>query len=158
MTKSLSLSFALAVTVAICFGCAPAERNESGEIDVAGSVDAFTIRVGDCFDDRFNISDEVSDVPGVPCSERHDNEVFATFDLTSSDWPGDDWVTEVADEGCLERFQGYVGATYEESVLMITTLIPSEGSWNQLEDREVVCIAYHMELDKLTGSVRNTGM
>ena len=157
MTKSVSFS-ALAVMVAICFGCAPAERNEAGEIEVGGSVDAFTIQVGDCYDDRFSLSDEVSDVPGVPCSEQHDNEVFATFDLPSGDWPGDERVTEAADEGCLERFQGYVGATYEESVLMITTMTPSRGSWNQIDDREVVCVAYHMELEKLTGSVRNTGM
>ena len=93
MTKSLSFS-ALAAAVAICFGCTPAQRNEAGEIDVGGSVDAFTIRVGDCFNDGFSFSDEVSDVPGVPCSEEHDNEVFATFDLASDDWPGDERVTE----------------------------------------------------------------
>ena len=154
-----SLSFvALTLTAVVCVGCAPAERNESGEIDVAGSVDAFEIRVGDCYDDRISLSDEVSDVPGVPCNVAHDNEVFATFDVASGEWPGEDRITELADEGCMERFEGYVGATYEESVLMITTLMPSEGSWNQGGDREVVCVAYHMELDKLTSSVRNSGM
>ena len=94
----------------------------------------------------------------MPCTEAHDNEVFATFDVASSEWPGEDRITDLADEGCLERFEGYVGATYEESVLMITTLMPSEDSWSMIEDREVVCVAYHMDLDKLTSSVRNSGM
>lgn len=157
MIKCLSF-FALTLTAVVCVGCAPAERNEAGEIEVAGSVDAFEIQVGDCYDDRIKSPDEVSDVPGVPCSVPHDNEVFATFDVTSSEWPGEDRITELADEGCMERFEAYVGATYKESVLMITTLVPSEGSWDQMGDREVVCVAYHMELDKLTGSVRNSGM
>ena len=65
---------------------------------------------------------------------------------------------ELADLGCLERFEKYVGATYEESELAITHLVPSEASWTQINDREVVCVAYHMELEKLTGSVRDSGM
>ena len=157
MIRSLSFS-ALTLTAVVCVGCAPAERNEAGEIDIAGSVDAFEIQVGDCYDDRVTLSDDVSDVPGVPCTVAHDNEVFATFDVASSEWPGEDRITELADDGWLERFEGYVGATYEESVLYITTLMPSEGSWNQIGDREVVCVAYHMEGDKLTSSVRNSGM
>ena len=157
MIRSLSF-FALTLTVVVCVGCAPAERNEAGEIDVAGSVDAFEIQVGDCYNDRTTLSDDVSEVPGVPCGEAHDNEVFATFDVASSEWPGEDRINELADEGCMERFEGYVGATYEESVLYITTLMPSEDSWSMIGDREVVCVAYHMDLDKLTSSVRNSGM
>ena len=157
MTSSLS-SFALIVTAAICLGCAPAERNEAGEIEQAGSVDAFAMHVGDCFNDQMRLTEDVSDVPGVPCSEPHDNEVFATFDLASDVWSGDERVIELAEAGCMEHFEGYVGATYDESVLMVTSLTPTQGSWNQIEDREVVCVTYHMEDEKLTNSVRNTGM
>lgn len=142
----------------LCLGCAPAERGESGEIETAGAVDAFAMRVGDCFNDQTALSGEVSDVPGVPCSEPHDNEVYSTFDLTMAEWPGEERAYEVADEGCLERFEAAIGASYDESVLMITTLIPSKGSWAQVGDREVVCAAYHMELEKLTGSVLSSGM
>ena len=138
------------------FGCTPAERNESGEIETAGAVDAFSIRVGDCYNDQ--TADEVSDVPGVPCSEAHDNEVYATFDLSGSEWPGDDEILELGDQGCLERFEAAIGAPYEESILMFTTLVPSRTSWMRGKDREVVCGAYHMELEKLTGTVLNSGM
>ena len=151
---------ALCVSAAVLLfsiGCSPAERGDSGEIETAGSVDAFKMQVGDCFDDQTAFSDEVSDVPGVPCASPHDNEVFATFDVSENEWPGEDQLNELANEGCLDRFEAAIGATYDESVLMFTTLIPSKGSWGQRADREVVCAAYHMELEKLTGTVLNSG-
>ena len=144
----------LAVASTVALACTPAERNEAGEIETAGSVDAFAIQIGDCFDDAS--SAEVTQVAGVPCAEPHDNEVFATFDLGAPEWPGEEAVTKLGDTGCLKRFQPYVGTTYEKSVLMITTLTPTEGSWSQRDDREVVCVAYHMELEKLSGSVRDS--
>ncbi|MDA0327887.1 MAG: septum formation family protein [Gemmatimonadetes bacterium] len=142
----------------VASACAPAERGDSGEIETAGSVDAFAIQVGDCFDDQSGFSDEVSDVPGVPCSVPHDNEVYATFDLEAGEWPGEELLNELADEGCLERFASAIGADYDDSVLVIGTLMPSKQSWGQRKDREVVCVAYHMELEKLTGSVLRSGM
>ena len=148
----------LAATAALAVGCSPAERNDEGEIAVAGALDAFSMHVGDCYDDQMFFSDEVSDVPGIPCDQPHDNEVFALFDLQESEYPGEERTLELADDGCLERFEAYVGTTYEESVLMITNLVPSKGSWSQVDDREVICVAYHMELEKLTGSVRHSGL
>jgi len=149
--------FLLTATVLLA-ACAPAERNDEGEIATAGALDAFAMRVGDCYDDQVFFSDQVTDVPAVPCDEPHDNEVYAIFDLTGDQFPGDETASTLADDGCMDRFEAYVGETYEESVLAITHLVPSEGSWEQIGDREVVCVAYHMELEKLTGSVRGTGM
>lgn len=147
-----------ALLVLMCLGCAPAERGESGEIETAGSVDAFALRVGDCYDDESSNVSEVFDVPGVPCSQAHDNEVFATFDLDGNDWPGDERTLELADQGCLDRFEGAIGIAYPESILMFTTLVPTQSSWIRGKDREVICGAYHMDLEKLTGSVLNSGM
>ena len=60
-----------------------ADRDGSGAIIDGGSVDAFTIRMGDCFDNTRSLASdeagEVSSLPGVPCSEPHDNEVYAVF-------------------------------------------------------------------------------
>ncbi len=68
----------LSLVALASFGCAPAERGETGEIEAAGSVDAFAMQVGDCFDDQSGQPGEVSDVPGVPCEEPHDNQVFGS--------------------------------------------------------------------------------
>ena len=135
---------------------AVAERNADGVITSAGSVSAFEVQVGDCFDDAAFESTDVSEVPGVPCGDPHDNEVYATFDLTG-EWPGDERVEELAFEGCYDRFAGAIGRSYEESVIDYTAIYPSAGSWKQIDDREVICVAYHMDFEKLTGSVIGSG-
>ena len=134
-----------------------AERNAAGEITTAGAVDAFEVRVGDCFDDEAFANTEISEIPAVPCSEPHDNEIYATFDI-SGDWPGDERVEELAYEGCFERFAGAIGKSYEDSVIDYTTIYPTQGSWKQRDDREVICVAYHVEFEKLTGSIIGSGL
>jgi len=132
-----------------------ADRDDSGAIVGEGSVDAFQMRVGDCFDDGSAFADdEVDSVPGVPCSKPHDNEVYAVFDVTSTSFPGDA-MAEMAHEGCLARFESFVGKDYESSSLDIATLYPSRESWNGKADREVVCAVYDIDAKKLAGSVKD---
>ena len=118
-----------------------ADRDDSGAIVEEGAVDAFSMRVGDCFDDGSAFDDdEVNSVPGVPCSQPHDNEVYALFDVTETSFPGED-MGRIAHEGCLARFEGFVGKDYDSSQLDIATLYPSRESWAQQNDREVVCVS-----------------
>jgi hypothetical protein len=124
----------------------------------SGPIDTFRMEPGDCFDDTFFTSGELSEVPGVPCDRPHDNEVYATFDVPGDVFPGDDELDRLADEGCLARFEAAIGTPYEESILVFTKLTPSDRSWTDLNDREIVCVAYHMELQKLTGTVLGSGM
>jgi hypothetical protein len=134
---------------------AAAERNAAGEITTAGTLDAFEVSVGDCFNDEAFENTEISELPAVPCSEPHDNEIYALFDITG-EWPGEERVAELADEGCLSRFAGAIGKSYEDSEIALTTMYPTEGSWKQRNDREVVCVAFHMEYEQLTGTVRGS--
>ena len=130
-----------------------ADRDETGAIVDAGSVDAFQMRVGDCFDDGSTFDDEeVNSVPGVPCSNPHDNEVYAVYDIAAASFPGEG-MADMAHEGCLARFEAFVGNDYESSALDIATLYPSRESWQQ-NDREVVCAVYDVDAKKLTGSVK----
>jgi hypothetical protein len=115
------------------------------------------MRVGDCFDDEAFETTEISEVPAVPCSQAHDNEVYAVFDIVG-EWPGEEQVEELAHEGCYERFARAIGKTYEDSMIAFTTLYPTEGSWTQRDDREVICVGYHMEYEKLTGSIVGSGL
>ncbi|HEY7670650.1 MAG TPA: septum formation family protein [Gammaproteobacteria bacterium] len=138
-----------------------ADRDSTGAIVDAGDVSAFEIRVGDCFDDAGVFSEEnaeVSKVPGIPCSAPHDNEVYAVFDVSVSSFPEGDEMSSMAFDSCLERFQSFVGKDYESSTLDIATLYPSRESWNQQNDREVVCVVYDVNAKKLTGSVRGLGI
>jgi hypothetical protein len=139
-----------------------ADRDSSGAIVDAGNVDAFTIRLGDCFDNTSSLAGdeagEVSSLPGVPCSEPHDNEVYAVFDVKLDSFPGDVQMSEHAFDACLTRFSNFVGNAYEDSVLDITALYPSSQSWSVHGDREVVCAVYDMNGGKLTGSSKASGL
>jgi putative regulator of septum formation len=137
-----------------------ADRDESGAIVGAGSIDAFQMRVGDCFNDGSTFADdtpEVNSVPGVPCSDPHDNEVYAVFDVNSGSFPGDE-MERMAFESCKQRFQSFVGRDYDSSALDIATLYPTRESWNQHNDREVICAVYDVAANKLTGSMKGRAL
>jgi hypothetical protein len=134
-----------------------ADRDETGAIVDGGDVSAFDIRLGDCFDDAGVFSEgdsEVSKVPAVPCAEPHDNEVYAVFDVSLTSFPEGDEMSNLAFDSCLERFQPFVGKDYESSSLDIATLYPSRESWDRQNDREVVCVVFDVNANKLTGSVK----
>jgi Septum formation len=114
-----------------------AERNDAGDITGAGDVSAFDLREGDCID----VPDpgEVADVRGMPCTEPHDGEVYALFDLEGSDYPGRKPADREALGGCADRFEDFIGMAYRKSELIIYYLQPTQTSWEQQDDREVVC-------------------
>ena len=132
-----------------------ADRDASGAIVGAGTIDVFDLQVGDCFDDGDAYSDEISTLPAVPCNEPHDNEAYAAFNVSLDSYPGDIAMWEMANEECYNRFESFVGRDYESSRYDYFTLHPTSQSWAQ-NDREVVCAIYDMDLRKLTGSVRGT--
>ena len=139
-----------------------ADRDATGNIVDGGTVDAFAISLGDCFNDTGALGSdeagEVSSLPGVPCSEPHDNEVYAVFDVSFDSFPGDDQMADAAFEQCLDRFAGFVGVDYESSMLDITALYPSSQSWSAQNDREVVCAVFEMNGGKLTGSAKDSAI
>ena len=118
-----------------------ADRDESGSIVGGGQIDVFTMREGDCFNDPQEIIDDstvevdVQDVAGLPCSEPHDNEVYAVFDVSLSTFPGDGSMFDVATDECLKRFRGFVGISYKESILDIFAIYPTSEYRSRMNDR-----------------------
>jgi hypothetical protein len=139
-----------------------ADRDAAGSIVSGGNLDAFTIQLGDCFDNTASLSGdeagEVSSLPGRPCAEPHDNEVYAVFDVDYASFPGDEQMGELAFEACRTRFSTFVGMDYESSALDITALYPTTQSWSIQDDREVICAVYDMNGNKLTGTARDSAI
>ncbi len=141
-----------------------ADRDESGNIVSAGELSVFSMRAGDCFNDSQEVIDaggdavEAQDLAALPCTEPHDNEVYAVFDLSLERFPGAEALSDMASDQCLERFESFVGMSFEESILGIYPIYPTEESWSQSSDREIVCAVYHVELEKLTGSMKGSGI
>ena len=126
------------------------ERDETTqEIVEEGQADVFALRVGDCMNTVEE--DLVTEVPVVPCSEPHDDEVYFDFQLDDGEYPGDDAVLEQADASCLEQFEPFVGLAYETSTLDFYAYRPSEESWAQ-GDRVVSCVVWD-PAGRVTGSL-----
>jgi hypothetical protein len=136
-----------------------AERDDEGAVAEEGDVGVFSLREGDCFDDPDELEGDeaprVESVAAVPCDQPHDNEVYHLGELPDGDFPGQQEIVQMAFDECLDPFEDFVGVPYEESELEIFPLTPSQDTWEDEDDREVVCAAYLPD-EQLTGSVRGS--
>lgn len=116
----------------------------------------FEVEVGDCFDDPGET--EVSNLPMVDCSEPHDNEIFALYDITEDSLPPQQTLLE----GCLDRFEAAIGAPYENSIYDLGGFTPSADGFAD-GDKEVICYAFtytgdpDVQGEKLVGSILGSG-
>ena len=111
----------------------------------------FSLRPGECI----NSSPNGLDVTVLSCSAPHDAEVFATFPLTASSWPGAGAVQNQANSGCLSRIAGYMNPQLANAGLAQEYFYPDEKAW-QAGVRTVVC-EVRASNGQLTGSLRSPG-
>lgn len=110
----------------------------------------FNLREGDCF----NLSQNDGSVSLLPCTVPHDSEVFGTFSLPDSAWPGVDAVQSQADAGCASRLAGYLGTSVTPSSLSRNATYPDPVTWAS-GVRTVVCTIGSADGGKTTGSFRD---
>ncbi|TDQ51596.1 septum formation family protein [Actinorugispora endophytica] len=122
---------AIAGTVLALSGC--------GILEQLAGDDVFTLVVGDCLSSSTG-EGEVSSVPTVDCAEPHDSEVYASHMIADGAYPGEDAIYTEAEEVCTTEFETFVGMAYLDSELDFEYLYPTEDSWNELDDREILCM------------------
>jgi hypothetical protein len=108
----------------------------------------FSLRPGDCINTDAGVA-----FTRVACSTPHDAEVFATFSLTGSSWPGTKAVQQDAGYGCGNRLGGYLNPALANAALAQAWVYPNQSAW-QASERTVIC-EVSSSTGKLTGSVRN---
>jgi hypothetical protein len=109
----------------------------------------YALRAGDCI----NSSQNGLSVTILSCATPHEAEVFATFSLTGSSWPGGTAVDQQANSGCADRIAGYLNPQLLNAGLIQEYVYPNRGAW-QAGVRTVVC-EVSSSTGPLTGSVRN---
>lgn len=105
----------------------------------------FSLKTGDCFDPQGQ------DYTLISCDSPHVAEVFGTFALTGTTWPGDAVVQATASSGCSSRLTGYLNPQLALS-LASTYVYPNSVAW-QAGTRTVIC-EVRASSGQLTGSVR----
>lgn len=154
--RVVAASAMVAVLVA-CGGDEDAARDDAGRVVTGGDLSTLELRVGDCFVPPEDVESELSEVRAVPCEEPHRHEVYAMVQWTDGDLrPDDERLGTFADNECLDEFEPYVGRDYFDSSLVLTYLLPSIRSWNEVADRSIVCVA--RSGSELTRSVAGGGV
>lgn len=122
-----------------------------GSIAACGQQVA-TAEVGACIVTA-DLPSDMTEIPTVDCTEEHDAQVVGKFDVEEDgDYPGEDALTAEAEERCAAAFEEYVGIAFEESSLKMSYVYPSEETWNQANDREVLCFAQTADGSTVTES------
>ncbi|MET9565713.1 DUF4190 domain-containing protein [Streptomyces tauricus] len=132
------------------------EGFKEGARDAGGSGAVFSLEKGQCFDtEGGSLEGMAYDVDTVSCEGEHDGEVFANFPLPDGGYPGDDAVTETADDKCYSLQYAYAMDSWAvPDDVDIYYFTPTSDSWS-FGDREISCVFGNMdEKGTLTGSLR----
>jgi hypothetical protein len=105
----------------------------------------FSLKTGECLDPQGQSYTLVS------CDSPHEAEVFATFNLAGTSWPGSTKVAAAASRGCATALTGYLNPQLAVS-LASTYVYPDATAW-QAGTRTVIC-EVRAASGQLTGSVR----
>ena len=108
----------------------------------------YGLRAGDCL----NSSQNGLSVTILSCATPHEAEVFATFTLTGSGWPGGAAAGQEASDGCAARVAGYLNPQLLNAGLTEEYVYPDQAAW-KAGVRTVVC-EVSSTTGPLTGSVR----
>jgi hypothetical protein len=115
------------------------------------------LEVGECVqDDTPRDKGQVETVDVVPCSQPHDEEVFAIVPLGGQQLPAEAELQRLAEPACTAQFRTYVGVASDASQLDFDWWTPTKESWAS-GDRTVLCVLENADTSRLVGSMRGTG-
>ncbi len=155
--RALRLSFALIASSAVLGGCSLFGSDHKGTT----SESVFSVVPGQCFQAPTKVQAELSSLERIDCSQPHLREAYAVIPYsapagaTASGYPGGDVLSTFAKGACAQRYRGYVGVDYLDSKLFFTYLFPSARSWEQDDDRKIICFVTTTGAE-LTASVKGS--
>jgi len=148
---------ALAVLLLVATGCNGDDDDDTADVDEQAVLDVETNTADPvCMQVDESFPAEVEKLPIIDCADPHTHEIYATVESPEAVFPGVDALGDFAEVRCLEAFEPFVGTSPFDSVLSYSWLVPTLQSWNDEDDREVLCVL--MNRDRavpLTGSMRD---
>lgn len=117
---------------------------------IGRSTPSTSINLGQCINGLGG--DTIYSVRVQPCTEPHEGEVVAVFDLPAGPFPGQSAVQSKVEERCNDLLDDYSPSAQKDPKIELTALFPRKENWD-VGDREVVCIAVPTS-GTATGSIR----
>ncbi|MEU5776059.1 DUF4190 domain-containing protein [Streptomyces venezuelae] len=120
---------------------------------------AFPVDKGGCFDapdGKIDSMKYAAEVDEVPCSGKHDGEVFASFRVNHTEYPGEDAMVDLAESKCADLQWAYVMDTWADfGDAEIYYFMPDRTTWRH-GDRHGTCIFGATDPEEpLEGSLRS---
>jgi hypothetical protein len=114
-------------------------QSSTGKITHRGDLGVFALATGDCFDNPTD-TQHIESVTAIPCTQAHDSQVFAKFDLSGDDdaYPAPDALNKMADTGCNSR-TGSIDKPKTTADMTIRVLFPEQDAWADGQ-RTVSCL------------------
>lgn len=116
-----------------------------------GSVQATSIKTGDCIADAPADGANVLRLPKVSCDEPHEGEVYAMIRVSGNTFPGQTAMQNEYEQRCVSALDAYAPDATSDPGLSSFLLYPSRETWDR-GDRDVACIA--ITQDRRTGSIK----
>jgi hypothetical protein len=115
-----------------------AQRNSNGQVSQAGSLNAWDLAVGDCFDAPSATTD-ISTIKAIPCTQAHDSQVYAEPAITESTYPGDSTLTTEAKNDCSSDSAQSTIASDTPSSVQLTDYLPQDAT-TFASQRYIICV------------------
>ncbi|MEV4861698.1 DUF4190 domain-containing protein [Streptomyces ossamyceticus] len=105
---------------------------------------SYLLAKGDCFDvPDTGFDRDAYDVDWVSCNYEHDAEVFGTVPLSDGDYPGDDYVTDKAEDECWTLQDTYAMDRWRlTDEVDVNYLTPTAESW-AWSGNKIICVFAH---------------
>ena len=127
----------------------------SGDDDGVPVLEAEVSAEGTCLQVDDDLPAEVTRLPVVPCAEPHTHELYAVVPFDEGDvFPGIEALDAFAQRECLRAFNDFVGIQAFDSSLFFSWMVPTLGSWNNDDDRDVLCVLGDFQGGQMVGSMR----
>lgn len=137
----------IAVVVTLTAGANPPGAEPSGTVQYSD------LRPGDCF--HYPAGGLFAHVVRLPCTQQHDAEVIATYEIQASNWPGKSAIQQDASTQCATLAQTNLDDAKLTSTMNISAFYPSsQFAWNG-GDREIIC-SVHETSGSIAGSLRKS--
>lgn len=144
------------IVVAALSGLAACSDDKADPTKPTGAP-ALDVKVGQCLQVTEALDSEVATLPLIDCAQEHSHEIFAAIEDTEDDvFPGATKLEAFSETACYGAFESYVGINWLDSSLFITWIYPSLTSWNDEDDREVLCVLGAKNANPLTGSMKDS--
>jgi hypothetical protein len=118
---------------------------------------------GTCLMAGLDIGPEVTEIPTIDCAKEHSHELYDVIPYRNDEspeqsdvFPGLAALDSFAERVCIASFELYVGVSPFDSTLSFSWLVPTLASWNNDNDRDILCVVGLFDGNMLTGSVKES--